>query len=95
MWGGACWRVMSRAEQERAHGAFQSLPVVDVAGLYSAELDGRKATARVLGAACREAGFFYLTGHRVAGAAIDGLLAQAQAFFSLPGEQKLEYYIGK
>jgi isopenicillin N synthase-like dioxygenase len=87
---------MSRAEQERAaHGAFQSLPVVDIAGLYSVKLDERKAAARVLGAACREAGFFYVSGHRVADATINGLLAQAQAFFALPSEQKLEYYIGK
>jgi isopenicillin N synthase-like dioxygenase len=93
---GTCRSAMSRSEQERAvHGAFQSLPVVDVSGLYADELDVRRETARALGAACREAGFFYLMGHRVDERAIGGLLAQAEAFFALPSEQKLEYYIGK
>jgi isopenicillin N synthase-like dioxygenase len=87
---------MSRSGQERAvHGAFQSLPIVDVSGLYADELDARRETARALGAACREAGFFYLMGHRIDERAIGGLLAQAEAFFALPSEQKLEYYIGK
>ncbi len=82
---------MSGSEKERAaHAAFQSLPVVDVGGLYSDELETRR-----LGAACRDAGFFYLTGHRVGDATVAGLLAQAEAFFTLPSAQKLEYYVGK
>jgi isopenicillin N synthase-like dioxygenase len=47
------------------HGAFQSLPEVDVSGLYDAELETRRAASRELVRACREAGFFYLSGHRV------------------------------
>jgi isopenicillin N synthase-like dioxygenase len=82
---------MSRA----AHTAFQSLPVVDVAGLYASERALRQRAADELGRACREAGFFYLTGHRVATALSEALLSQAQAFFSLPSEDKLAYYIGK
>jgi isopenicillin N synthase-like dioxygenase len=77
------------------HAAFQSLPCVDVSGLYSDELEARCASARQLGAACREAGFFYLTGHQVPPAVIDGLLAAASGFFALPSEAKLAYYIGK
>ena len=87
---------MSGSENERAaHGAFRELPVVDVSGLYSDEIEARRKTARALGAACREAGFFYLTGHRVAPSLIEGLLEQAAAFFALPSEGKYEYYIGK
>ncbi len=87
---------MSGPENERtAHSAFETLPVVDVGGLYSDEFETRRETARALGAACREAGFFYLTGHRVSDATTAALLAQAEAFFAMPGEQKLEYYIGK
>ena len=87
---------MSGSENERAvHSAFEALPVVDVGGLYADEIETRRATARKLGAACREAGFFYLTGHRVGDDVIAGLLAQAEAFFALPSAQKLAYYIGK
>jgi isopenicillin N synthase-like dioxygenase len=77
------------------HTAFQSLPVVDVAGLYSDLLEDRCRVARELGAACRDAGFFYLTGHRVMPACSRELMAQAAAFFAQSSQQKLELYIGK
>ncbi|HEX2875601.1 MAG TPA: 2-oxoglutarate and iron-dependent oxygenase domain-containing protein [Polyangiaceae bacterium] len=87
---------MSGSENERAvHGAFQALPEVDISGLYADEIETRRAAARMLGDACREAGFFYLTGHRVPEQSIGALLEQAEAFFGLSSEQKLEYYIGK
>ena len=82
---------MSRNE----HTAFQSLPVVDVAGLYSSELSERERVARELGRACREVGFFYLSGHRVLEATIAALLSQTAAFFAQSSQQKLELYIGK
>lgn len=82
---------MARAE----HTAFQSLPEVDVSGLYSGEPSARFASARALGRACRDAGFCYVRGHRVSSQLTSGLLRQAEAFFALPSERKLEYYIGK
>jgi len=77
------------------HEAFQELPEVDVAGLYSEEVATRCAAARALVTACREAGFFYLRGHRVAAEAQAQLMLQAERFFALPSADKLEYYIGK
>jgi isopenicillin N synthase-like dioxygenase len=77
------------------HAAFRELPEFDVSGLYAADLDTRREAACRLGQACREAGFFYLKGHRVAPELIEGLLAQAAAFFGQTSEQKLEHYIGK
>jgi isopenicillin N synthase-like dioxygenase len=77
------------------HTAFRSLPEVDIGGLYSDEVRERERAARELGRACRDAGFCYVVGHRVSPRLIQGLLRQAAAFFALPREQKLEYYIGK
>jgi isopenicillin N synthase-like dioxygenase len=77
------------------HAAFQSLPEVELSGLYSDELELRREAARRLLSACREAGFFYLTGHRVAPELVNGLLQQAASFFAQPAEAKLEHYIGK
>lgn len=77
------------------HAAFQALPEVDVSGLYSDELVLRRAAATQLVAACREAGFFYLKGHRVAPALVSALLAQAASFFAQPVDVKLDHYIGK
>jgi isopenicillin N synthase-like dioxygenase len=77
------------------HTAFQSLPEVDVAGLYSDDAAERSRAAQRLGSACREAGFFYLTGHRISTELVDALLTQAAAFFALPSAEKHRYYIGK
>lgn len=41
-----------------------------------------------LGRACRETGFFLLTGHGVAPALIDAVFAQGAAFFALPEAEK-------
>lgn len=82
---------MVRAE----HAAFQFLPEVDVSGLYADVFSDRQHTARSLARASREAGFLYVTGHRVGSELITALLAQARAFFALPDAQKHEYYIGK
>ena len=45
---------------------FGTLPVVDVAPLRSTQAAGSAAVARQIEAACREHGFFYVTGHGVA-----------------------------
>jgi isopenicillin N synthase-like dioxygenase len=76
------------------HTAFQALPQVDISGLYAEDSRARATAARELDRACRDAGFFYLVGHRVPDALITRLLAQAQSFFALPPERKAELYIG-
>jgi isopenicillin N synthase-like dioxygenase len=76
------------------HAAFRALPEVDVSGLYDSELAERQRAAGLLVSACREAGFFYLTGHRVSGEMISELLGQARAFFAQSLAEKLTYYIG-
>ena len=64
-------------------------------GLYSGDVGERERSARELVRACREAGFFYLRGHRIGQPLMDGLLGAAEAFFALPELEKLQYYIGK
>jgi isopenicillin N synthase-like dioxygenase len=58
----------------------RSLPVIDMAQLDSAAIER----------ACRDSGFFYVTGHGVPSALIDELDRASRAFFELPLEQKLE-----
>ena len=89
---------MPKANQSTAvttHTAFRTLPVVDVSGLSSPSRDVRMAAARALGKAAREAGFFYVTGHKVTRALREGLLAQAKALFSLSYDEKMKWYIGR
>ncbi|GBQ22597.1 isopenicillin N synthase [Gluconacetobacter sacchari DSM 12717] len=74
--------------------AFTAIPVIDIAGLYSADPADRQAVADRLGAAARDVGFLYIAGHRVPQAVIDGVRAAAKDFFALPLDRKMDHYIG-
>jgi isopenicillin N synthase-like dioxygenase len=74
---------------------FGILPVVDVAPLRPASSGGAQAAgsaevARQIEAACREHGFFYVTGHGVAPDLLARLTRACAAFFALPQAAKME-----
>ena len=74
---------------------FGTLPVVDVAPLLAASPDGPRpagltGVARQNEAACREHGFFYVTGHGVAPDLLARLTRACTAFFALPRAAKME-----
>ena len=69
---------------------FGTLPVVDVAPLLSSRPDGLPEVARQIEAACREHGFFYVTGHGVAPVLLARLARACAAFFALPQATKME-----
>ncbi len=58
------------------------LPVIDIADPVAA--------AREIGRACRETGFFYVTGHGVPASLRSGLDAASREFFALPEREKRE-----
>ncbi len=64
-----------------------SLPVVDVSALRSGGVASQRVADRI-GAACREHGFFYATGHGVDPAWALELAIASRAFFALEDEQK-------
>ncbi len=74
-----------------------TLPVIDVAPLVAGAGAPRAAggdpvrlaTAREIGRACRESGFFYVTGHGVDSALERTLEQQSRAFFAQDLERKL------
>lgn len=78
-----------------ARGEFSYLPVIDIADMYSEDVNKRKKVAAQLGEAARNTGFFYITGHQVGADLRSALLRQTKAFYALPMEQKMHYYIGK
>src|SRR6516162_7094640 len=73
-------------------GGSAALPVIDVSPLIDpAPAAARAGVAGQIQAACRERGFFYVTGHGVP-AGLLGQLADASAeFFALPLADKLEF----
>jgi isopenicillin N synthase-like dioxygenase len=68
-----------------------ALPVIDVAPLIGgAPATAQEGVAGQIQAACRDRGFFYVTGHGVRAGLIDELADASAEFFALPLGQKLE-----
>ncbi len=63
-----------------------ALPVIDVSSLFGSDAAARGATATAIGAACRDNGFFYATGHGVDPSRLE---ASAREFFALPEGEKM------
>lgn len=67
-----------------------ALPVIDIDPLTHQDQEGQERVARLLDAACRDHGFFVVTGHGVDLDALARLEALARAFFALPEPEKAQ-----
>ena len=67
---------------------FTHVPVIDIAALM-ARTEGRHRVAEAIGAACRESGFFYITGHGVDEGLQTRLEDLSRQFFAQDVETKL------
>lgn len=67
-----------------------SLPIIDIAPLYSNDASAWPAVAEQIDRACRDWGFFYIVGHPIGAERIVALLNAAKTFFALPAEEKLK-----
>ena len=65
----------------------EELPIIDLGGALGAD---RARVVAEVGAACRDIGFFYLTGHAIQQYLIDATFEQIRAYFALPFETKME-----
>src|ERR1700685_4061677 len=70
--------------------ARDSIPVVDMAGLYSSDPAAKRKVAARIGAACDEIGFFYAVNHNVPVEVSDRAVAMVDRFFSLPEAERLK-----
>ena len=77
------------------HLAYDDIPVIDIAGLFSDDRRDRLKVAEAVGDACRNVGFFYIRNHRVPPPLIDGADEAVRAFFDLPIEEKMKLDIAK
>ena len=67
----------------------EAIPVIDFSRFLAGDPEARRRIAREIGAACRNIGFFYLTGHGVPDDLIARTFAEAKRFFDLPAEAAL------
>jgi isopenicillin N synthase-like dioxygenase len=61
-----------------------AIPVIDIAPLVNGSPAQAAAVAKALGTACRDVGFFYVTGHSVPPALIARVFEMSAAFFAGP-----------
>ncbi|WP_019092640.1 isopenicillin N synthase family dioxygenase [Komagataeibacter europaeus] len=64
------------------------LPVIDISPLRDGSSAARAAVAGAMGKACRETGFFYITGHGVTPDTMTKLFEASRSFFSQPAAAK-------
>lgn len=64
------------------------IPIIDIADLQSEDLPRRAAVAQAIGSACRDIGFFAVTGHGVPAEIIEDTFVAAAEFFAQPIEAK-------
>jgi isopenicillin N synthase-like dioxygenase len=69
--------------------AFSQVPIIDISALM-ARTEGRHQAAKQIGEACRQSGFFYITGHGIDEALQQRLESLSRKFFAQPLEKKLE-----
>jgi isopenicillin N synthase-like dioxygenase len=72
---------------------FDTIPVIDIEGLFSNHLGDRKKVADAMGNACRNVGFFYIINHRIPELTITQAYRVTEEFFRLPLEKKSRYHI--
>jgi isopenicillin N synthase-like dioxygenase len=61
-----------------------AIPVIDIAPLVSGSPKQARAVAKALGRACRDVGFFHVSGHGVPSALIARVFETSAAFFAGP-----------
>ena len=66
------------------------IPQFDIGALAGADLAAQHALARAIGRACREVGFFAITGHGVGDTVFEGAFRAAHEVFELPIDAKRE-----
>jgi isopenicillin N synthase-like dioxygenase len=68
-------------------------PIIDVRMLASGSSSKKREAVAILGAACRETGFFCVSGHGIDAASRASLFAAARQFFNLSVDQKRRFSI--
>lgn len=72
-----------------------SLPIIDMAALFTGDSAGRARVAGEIAAACETHGFFYLTGHGVSAQVLEALESEGRAFFARPLAEKMALSMDK
>ncbi|KAK3116048.1 hypothetical protein LTR53_003996 [Teratosphaeriaceae sp. CCFEE 6253] len=71
-----------------------TIPIIDIAPSFTSSLADRQAVAAQISSACKNSGFFHITGHGVPGSTRQAILALSARFFkSTPREKKEKLHV--
>ena len=68
------------------------IPNINFDGAFSPSLEARRGVAELIGAACRDTGFFYVSGHRVPEEVSQRTVAASRKFFARPLAEKMQWH---
>jgi isopenicillin N synthase-like dioxygenase len=74
--------------------ASEFVPIIDIAPYLKGTAEGKRQVADAVGRACREVGFYIITGHAVEPQLLDKAETTARAFFDLPIAEKMKIHVG-
>lgn len=74
-------------------GSFDTIPILDISGIYSPDVQTRLKAAAIVHDACTRVGFFYIVNHGIPEEIVESTFDCAKTFFALPFEEKMEVYI--
>ncbi|EPQ53888.1 isopenicillin N synthetase [Gloeophyllum trabeum ATCC 11539] len=70
------------------------IPIIDISGIFSKDIEDRKAVAEQVREAASRIGFFYAVNHGIEGRYKEDTFEQARRFFALPMEEKMSVWTG-
>lgn len=71
-------------------GSLDDVPLIDIAPFRTGDTASRRRVAAEIDRACREIGFFIITGHGIADADLDAIRTVTRSFFDQPLAEKLQ-----
>lgn len=88
-------RVLKNAGLDSERVPFESLPVIDLAPIFTDDLEAKRELAVALRRACTEVGFFYVKNHGVPQEVVDGAFETARRYFAQTDEEKMAIHVAK
>ncbi|KAL4876886.1 hypothetical protein BJY04DRAFT_231182 [Aspergillus karnatakaensis] len=78
---------------DRAKPTFEQIPVIDMSGSFSSDLETRLQVAKEIAHACEHVGFFYVKNHGIPEELMQETIGVAQRFFEKCTDEKMRYHI--
>jgi isopenicillin N synthase-like dioxygenase len=73
----------------------RAVPIIDIAPLFGDHAGSKQRVANQIAEACREVGFFCITGHQARAETAERVFAEAKRFFALPQAERMAVRVNR